>query len=100
MDALEPQCVADRRDLLHQAVQAVHVRIPRRVRAAASQLVPQHHRASGLGEPFQRLEVIVPGAGAAVDHEQGHAITGPHPAVPDPAAGHEDVALLDILHGV
>ena len=68
--------------------------------SAAAQLVVEDDLAA-VGERLERLQLMVGEAGAAVQAQQRRAIVVrlPDRAVPDPAAGDVEVALL-FFHGV
>jgi len=94
VDAVEGQGLADGGDLLDEAVHAPEGRVVRDVRAAAAKLVVEDDGAL-VGKRLHRFEVIVAGAGSAVQDEQrnaGRVRAGD--AVPDAAAGNGDLPLF------
>jgi hypothetical protein len=94
MDLLQTKRHADRGDLLSVAFDAVERRDFGCFRPSTPELVPEDDPPPGVGEGFERLEIIVTGARAPVHHKQGGPFARANDPIPHPAAGNRDTTLL------
>jgi len=70
VDAVEPQRLADRADLLDEQLDRPVERLRRRRRLTAADLVVEHRPPAGVGKTEERLYVVVRAARAAVEAER------------------------------
>ena len=98
MDAVEAERLPHRPHLVHEQLDRPQVGVVRPVGAAAAELVVDHDSPSALGELLQGLEVMVRGAGPAVEAEERDSAFGADVAVPRLETAERDAA-LDDSHG-
>jgi hypothetical protein len=95
VDPVEAERLPDRPKLVHEELDRPEVRIVGPVGVATPELVVDDEPPALLDEPLERLEVVVRGARAAVETDQGNPALRPEVAVPGVEPVERDTSLDD-----